>query len=139
MSSPPGDSHRRWRVAVAGCGLLLAAGCAGETPATPLTSGDSSSSTSAVPAFDGTVVDVVVADGEVMTSNERVIVTLDTAVRLVVASDIDDELHVHGIDEYVELQAGRTATHDFIASVPGTFEVELHGSGDLLFTLQIEP
>lgn len=154
---------RRWTGAAlaSGCSLLLAAGCSAgtaapgpstdgvavsesaaqtTTPTTPATNGTSTGSpTPAPPVFDGTVVDIVIADGEVTTSQERVIVTLGTVVRLVVASDIDDELHVHGVDESVDLLAGQTVTHDVTANVPGTFEVELHGSGDLLFTLQIQP
>lgn len=141
----------------AGCGLLLTNGCAGKTTATGLsadratvtasatpttapTSGPPpGSSTAQPPAFDGTAIDIVIADGEVVASEERVIVTLGTVIRLTVASDVRDELHVHGVDETVELPAGQTVTHDFTASVPGTFEVELHSSGDLLFTLQIQP
>lgn len=115
-----------------------AAVTASTAPTTRPASGTSPGSPTTA-AFDGTVVDVAIAAGEVVASDERVIVTLGTVVRMVVDSDIDDELHVHGVDESVELRAGQTVTHDFTANVPGTFEVELHGSGDLLFTLQIQP
>lgn len=90
-------------------------------------------------AFDGTVVEVTIAGGQVQTADRRVIVTLNSRVRLIVTSDAADEVHIHGVDEYVDLVAGETATHDFVASIPGTFEVELHEAGDLLFSLQVQP
>lgn len=89
--------------------------------------------------FDGTVVEVTIAGGQVQTADRRVIVTLNSRVRLIVSSDIADEVHIHGVDEYIDLVAGDTATHDFVASIPGTFEVELHEAGDLLFSLQVQP
>ncbi len=66
-------------------------------------------------------------------------VPLGGQVRLVITSDEVDEVHVHGVDEYVALAPGPAVTHDFTASIPGIFEVELHEAGDLLFTLQVEP
>lgn len=93
----------------------------------------------AAPAFDGTVVDVEIAGGEVRTAEPRVVVPLGGQVRLVVTTDAVDEVHVHGVDEYVPLAPGAPVTHDFTASIPGIFEVELHDAGDLLFTLQVQP
>jgi len=89
--------------------------------------------------FDGTVVTATVVKGDVRTAAKRVKVPLDSKVRLVVTSDVRDEVHVHGVDEYVPLTPGRTSTHDFVARVPGTFEIELHDSGALLLTLQVQP
>jgi hypothetical protein len=93
----------------------------------------------AAPAFDGTVVEVSFAGGEVTTAQPRVTVPLGSQVRMVVTSDAVDEVHVHGVDEYVALAPGAPVTHDFTASIPGIFEVELHEAGDLLLTLQVEP
>lgn len=99
---------------------------------------DPGSSVSAVPKFDGTIVNVVVRDGEVRTAKKRVLVPLRGIVRIAIASDVADEVHVHGVDKYVELTPGKPVTYDFTASIPGTFEVELHKAGDLLFTMQVE-
>lgn len=93
----------------------------------------------AAPAFDGTVVEVSFVGGEVSTAQPRVEVPLNGQVRLVVMSDVVDEVHVHGVDEYAPLAPGAPVTYDFTASIPGIFEVELHEAGDLLFTLQVEP
>lgn len=90
-------------------------------------------------AFDGTVVEVDIAAGEVLTAEKRVVVPLGSQVRIAVTSDVTDEVHVHGVDEYIPLTPGEPVTRDFTASIPGTFEVELHDAGDLLFTLQVQP
>lgn len=99
----------------------------------------SAPATSAVPAFDGTVIDITNAGGTVSTPAKRVQVALGSRVRLVATSDVQEEIHVHGVNDYVDLQAGQTTTHDFTASIPGTFEIELHGSGDLILNLTVQP
>ena len=91
------------------------------------------------PAFDGRIVEITIAGGRVQTAAERVVVALNSMVRLIVTSDVADEVHVHGIDEEFELQPGETVTRDFVADIPGIFEVEAHGDAGLLFTLQVEP
>lgn len=81
---------------------------------------------------------VDVAAGEVETESKRVKVDQGAEVRLVVTSDETDEVHIHGVDDYVDLPAGQTVTYDFTASVPGTYEVELHDAGTVLFSLQVQ-
>jgi voltage-gated potassium channel Kch len=60
-------------------------------------------------------------------------------VRFRVRSDAADELHVHGYDVERELPAGRTVTVAFPATIEGIFEAELHGSGEQIAELRIEP
>ncbi len=83
------------------------------------------------------VVEVDVADGQVRTDDDRVEVTAGTAVRLVVTSDVDDELHVHGVDQTAELIAGQPTTVEFTVDEPGVFEVETHESDLLLLQLLV--
>ena len=124
---------------VVGMLLIAATGCGPGAPTTGSGAATAPSSPTAGPAFDGTVVEVQVVDGEVRTARPRVVVPLGGRVRMVVTSDVADELHVHGVDESVLLEAGETTSHEFIADVPGVLEVELHDSGVLLFTLQVQP
>jgi heme/copper-type cytochrome/quinol oxidase subunit 2 len=77
--------------------------------------------------------------GRVRTASKRVVVPLNSTVRLRVTSDVADEVHVHGVDEYIDLKPGTEVVRDVVARIPGTFEVELHDAGDLLFTLQVRP
>jgi FtsP/CotA-like multicopper oxidase with cupredoxin domain len=60
-------------------------------------------------------------------------------IRLRFASDVAEEVHIHGFDEYVDVPAGGTKTVRFGAALEGVFEVESHGSGELLAKLEIRP
>ena len=60
-------------------------------------------------------------------------------IRLRFVSDVAEEVHIHGFDRYVQVPAGGTETARFEASLEGIFEVESHGSGELLAKLEIQP
>ncbi len=60
-------------------------------------------------------------------------------IRLTFSSDVAEEVHIHGFDEYLDVPAGGTKTVRFGASLVGVFEVESHGSGELLAKLEIRP
>jgi len=85
----------------------------------------------------GTVVAVTLAGGRVSTPSRRVRTRAGTPVRLTVTSDVADEVHVHGLDLTLPLVPGQPAVLDFTPTAQGTFEVELHGSRQLLFSLQV--
>lgn len=91
------------------------------------------------PAFNGRIVEITIVGGQAQTAAERVVVAVNSMVRLIVTTDVADEVHVHGIDEQFEVQPGVTVTRDFVADIPGIFGVEAHGDAGLLFTLQVEP
>ncbi len=50
-----------------------------------------------------------------------------------------EEIHVHGYDRYVDLPPGETVTESFKASITGIFEVELHGTGEPIAELRVDP
>jgi len=60
-------------------------------------------------------------------------------IRFVVQSDTADEVHVHGYDVEEEVKPGRPAVFDFPADIEGIFEGELHGSGEQIVELRVEP
>lgn len=60
-------------------------------------------------------------------------------VRFRARSETADELHIHGYDRLVELPAGETVRYQFKASLEGVFEIELHGSGEQLAELRVDP
>ncbi len=98
----------------------------------------SPSATTPAPATSGTrVIEVRIADGAVQTDADRVEVAAGQSVRVFVTSDVDDELHVHGVDETVDLVAGETTTLDVTVDEPGVFDVETHEGGLLLFQLVV--
>lgn len=60
-------------------------------------------------------------------------------IRLAFSSDVAEEVHIHGFDRYVDVPAGGTESVRFAAALEGVFEVESHGSGELLAKLEIRP
>ena len=121
-------------------GLLLVSGCAGSsTPTHSGTSagGGSASSSTGKPAKVTQIV-VSVKDGKVSPKTHRVKVPMGGQVRLLVSSDIDDEVHVHGFDIEREVAAGQSVTIEFTADQTGVFEVETHESGLQLVQLQVQ-
>ena len=60
-------------------------------------------------------------------------------IRLLFRSDVAEEVHIHGYDKYVDVPAGGTARARFKADAEGVFEVESHGSGELLAKLEVRP
>ena len=83
------------------------------------------------------VVEVEIADGQVSTDDDRVEVRRGDTVRIVVTSDVDDDVHVHGVEQTAALVAGETATVEFTVDEAGLFEVETHEGDLLLFQLLV--
>ena len=83
------------------------------------------------------VIDVSVAGGSVTGPGSRVEAALGEDLVIRVTSDTADEVHVHGYDKRAEVPAGGTVEIPFTADIPGGFEVELEGTGQLLFQLRV--
>jgi hypothetical protein len=58
-------------------------------------------------------------------------------VRLVVNSDVADEVHVHGYDLKAEVPAHGVGAVEFVADQSGVFEVELESRGAQLSQLEV--
>ena len=96
------------------------------------TAGDTT--TTSVPADPYTF--EIVIDGSEVTGGGRISVPLGETVTLRIASDVDDEVHIHGYDIYVDLVAGTTIETSFVADIPGVVELETHDGGLVLATLE---
>jgi hypothetical protein len=83
-------------------------------------------------------IDVTVQAGEV-TGPERFSFGIGDEVSIWVLADTSDEIHVHGYDVLFETRPGIPIEMDFIADVPGIFEVELESSHVPLFELEVTP
>lgn len=113
-------------------------------PPSSTTSTEAGSSTTTTPAAPPTterpgprvvLIAIEIAGGQVTVGEAEYEVERDAVVELIVTSDVTDEVHVHGYDEFIDLTPGATGSVTFTASIPGIFEVELEGSGRLLFEL----
>jgi hypothetical protein len=60
-------------------------------------------------------------------------------VRFRVRTDTPDEIHIHGYDITKALPAGRTVTVSFPGRLEGRFDVELHGAGTQIASLEVRP
>lgn len=78
-------------------------------------------------------------DGEVVGGRARLTFEKGETVRFAVASDVGEEIHVHGYDLYKDVPAGGTARFAFRADIEGIFEVELHGLGLEVAQLRVQP
>jgi plastocyanin len=124
----------------------MTAGCAegssppsGDASASATTSSaTASASGSGSPSADVVEVSVAVKDGKVSPKTHRVQVAKGATVRLIVTSDVDDEVHVHGFDIEKELSAGQPTTIDLTADQTGLFEVETHESELQLLQLEVK-
>ncbi len=84
-----------------------------------------------------TVIAIKVKGGQVKTSEELVELSVGDRVHIEVTSDVSDEVHVHGYERKVDVEAGETAVIKFNADIPGTFEVELEDAGLELVQLRV--
>jgi heme/copper-type cytochrome/quinol oxidase subunit 2 len=89
--------------------------------------------------LDAIEIEIEVEDGVVSPPAGRVSIPLDSTVHLRVASDVVDEVHVHGYDLFDEIGPGQTVELEFVAEVAGIFEVELEEAGLLLVELEVAP
>ena len=87
--------------------------------------------------IDGTDGVRILEDGEVRSVGERIDVDLGDTVRLEVTLTQADEVHIHTYDLVIDVAPGVAATLEFVADIPGVFEVELEGDHTLLFELAV--
>jgi hypothetical protein len=77
------------------------------------------------------------ARGSVPGGVARIPVHLGSTVDLLVHSDVTDEVHLHGYNRLVNITAGQPTKLEFLANIPGVFDVELEQRGIQLAQLEI--
>ncbi|MBH0776767.1 hypothetical protein [Nocardia bovistercoris] len=110
---------------------LLATGCAAADPGRP-------ASTTASGDAAAIVIEVRIADGSVRPVDARRDARVGEPVELVVDSDTEDEIHVHGTPEHTfRVAAAPAQRFQFTVAVPGRVEVELHRADRTVVTLLV--
>lgn len=126
--------HTRLTAAVAAALIAaLGAGCSQSTTDPQARTQSSTTSINSV-ALQATF---TIASGSKASGPDLVEVHRGDTVTLDIISDKVEPLHVHGYDKLVELQSGPNRVQ-FVADLPGTFEVELHSSDSLLARLRVD-
>ena len=87
---------------------------------------------------EATEITISYASG-VVDGGGRVEVPLGESVVIRIDSDVADEGHLHGYDIYVDVEPGTTGVIEFVADIPGIFELELENSRVLLADLEVAP
>lgn len=87
---------------------------------------------------DGTRLTITYEAGTVA-GGGRLEVPLGDDVVIAINSDVTDEVHLHGYDIFLDLEAGVPAELAFTADIPGIFELELESSHVDLAQLEIAP
>ncbi|MEX2108004.1 MAG: hypothetical protein WD827_03855 [Solirubrobacterales bacterium] len=82
---------------------------------------------------------IVVKGGEPVGGVEQLSYEAGDQIRFKVTSDTSDEVHIHTYDVSKEIPAGGTVTLSFPADIEGIFEAELHGSGEQIAEIQVNP
>lgn len=158
----PARAPRAALTLIAVAALFVAAGCGGTDTGAPETTAPETTApppeatapppattteqetvpgetTAPPPAPAVTTVNVVVQGGVPQGGIVRATVKKGARVRLVVRSDVADEIHLHGYDVSKDVASGGTTRISFVASVPGRFEVELEQRGVQLADLTVRP
>ena len=154
------STHPRSRslaaVAALVASVLLVAGCGGDSTDAAATTDTVATTTAPEPVTttatttahrpsrattaDGTTtITIVVKNAAPDGGIKRATVEKGDNVVLVVHSDVDDEVHLHGYNLATDVAAGGVATIDFVANVPGRFEAELEQRGVKIADLTVTP
>jgi FtsP/CotA-like multicopper oxidase with cupredoxin domain len=86
--------------------------------------------TEPAPPPEISVTRIRIQDGQVVGGAKTIEVTKGEPVRLVVAADAPDDIHVHGYDIEKSVEPGAPARFNFKANLEGVFEVESHVAED---------
>ncbi len=95
--------------------------------------------TAAPAAVKPVVVQINIVNGKVIGGIKRPSVKKGRTVRFVIRTNAGTEVHLHGYDIEKTPKKGAPTVIQFVAKVPGRFELELHHPDALLAQLTVRP
>jgi hypothetical protein len=84
-------------------------------------------------------VEVVVKNAKPVGGIQHLTYNKGDQIRLVVKSDVADEIHIHGYDLMKDVAAGGQVAFDFPAKIDGKFEIELENRKEQIADLAVSP
>ncbi|MEO5632882.1 hypothetical protein [Gaiella sp.] len=93
--------------------------------------------TAAPTAVKPVVIQIIVVNGKVIGGIERPSVKKGRTVRFVIRTNAGTDVHLHGYDIEKTPKKGTPTVIQFVAKVPGRFELELHHPDALLAMLTV--
>jgi hypothetical protein len=85
------------------------------------------------------VISITVLKGRPVGGIKRPSVKKGRVVRFVIRTDLGTELHLHGYDIERTPKRGAPTVIQFVAKIPGRFELELHRPNVVLADLTVRP
>jgi hypothetical protein len=85
------------------------------------------------------VTQIKVQGGKPVGGIKTIEVSKGDQIRFAVASDVSDEIHVHGYDFMKDVKAGGKVSFSFPAKIDGEFEVELESRAEQIAKLVVNP
>ena len=95
--------------------------------------------TAAPTAVQPVAIQINVVNGKVIGGIKRPSVKKGRTVRFVIRTNVGTELHLHGYEIEKTPKKGAPTVIQFVAKVPGRFELELHHPDALLAQLTVRP
>lgn len=109
-------------------------------PATTITPSPTTESTSSAQVNpQSKIFDLVVKNKKLVSGQEVIQVTEGDQITINITSDENEELHIHGYDESVDLEANKMAQLSFTANLTGRFPYELENSKTEIGALEVQP
>jgi hypothetical protein len=109
---------------------------AATTPTAPATTGQA---TTPAPPPRPPIPVIRTRDGSPVGGVRTISVDQGERLRFRVTSNVAEELHVHGFDVTRDIGPGKPVSFNLKTSFTGRFEVEFHGSGEQIATLEVNP
>jgi hypothetical protein len=81
----------------------------------------------------------VIKNGRITAGADVISLKQNDQVKIKVTSDAVDELHLHGYNKEVALEANKPNSIEFNASLTGRFELELHKANKLIAVVEVRP
>jgi hypothetical protein len=130
----------RLLAALALSGALLLGGCAGDDGENTVGGSGSGGDGGSSPADDVLAIEVEIEDGHTTPSGARVDAVVGETIRLEVDSDMADELHLHSNPEQsFDVEAADDQVFEFSLDTSGVYELESHGTGNQIVSIQVQP
>jgi hypothetical protein len=101
-----------------------------ETETTPEEAEEAETEAEPAPPPEPAVTRISIKGGQVVGGAKRIEAGSGETVRIVVTSDAQDELHLHGYDLTMNSAPGQPARFQFKANLEGVFELESHVAED---------
>lgn len=103
------------------------------------TSTEQGSNTPPPPGASIKTITLTIKDKKLQSDKNIFTVTDGDEVKMVITSDEDEEVHVHGYDRAIELKKDVPGELHFAANLTGRFPFELEKSGTELGILEVQP